>query len=38
MDYQSHVDRKYRAKVMVALVIGCLTLWGTVGLLALRSF
>jgi hypothetical protein len=38
MDNQSHVDRKYRAKVMLALTIGCLSLWGAVGLLAFRSF
>ncbi len=38
MGIHSPVDRKYRAKVMIMLVIGCLSLWGAVGLLAIRSF
>ena len=30
------VDRRYRAKVMIVMVTGCLALWGAVGYLLIR--
>lgn len=37
-EYERHeVDRKYRAKVVILLVAGCLSLWIGLGLLALHT-
>ncbi len=32
------LDRKYRAKIVLVMVIGCIALWGAIGYLAFRSF
>jgi predicted metal-binding membrane protein len=37
-EYERHqVDRKYRARVVILLVTGCLGLWIGLGLLALHT-
>jgi hypothetical protein len=36
-DAERGVDRKFRAKVAIALIAGCLSLWGAVGYFALHA-